>query len=279
MLLIAYFAKKGRVNTIFQIKGSEENKEGVLLCEWGAAHCCIAWYNEQQKILSDLHYVSFDALDEPTVLHIIEALSERADYASKIIICSSFPQAIVTPAKLYNTENNLIAALYGRRFTPQFTEAVNEWQVINVFAFPAQIGSAITKRFPTALVTHVYTPELKIYNGFVAENQVVVHFTPKHFRVTVKHSGQLQLAQIYFYNAPLDVVYYLLKIFEELELDKADTTLILAGLIEQESPLYKEIDGYFLNVHFAKASTILLSGNDHPQHFFTSIYNLAACVS
>jgi len=279
MLLIAYFAKKARVNTIFQISSSEKTEEDVLLCEWGAAHCCIAWYNEALKTLSDLHYVSFDLLDEPMVENLLEALSQRAPRAKQMVICSSFPQAVLTPAKLYNRDSNLISNLFGRRFSPQFSDAVNEWQLINVFAFPNNIGAAITKRFPSATVTHVHTPELKIYNGFVAENQVVVHFTPKHFRVTVKQSGQLQLAQIYFYSAPLDVVYYLLKIVEELNLDKEDTTLILAGLIDQESPLYKEIESYFLNVHFAKASTISLSGNDQPQHFFTSLYNLAACVS
>jgi hypothetical protein len=111
----------------------------------------------------------------------------------------------------------------------------------------------------------------------VAESQVAVHFTPFNFRVIVKKEGQLQLAQMYCYQAPLDVVYYLLKIIQEIDLLKEDTFIILSGLIEEDSALFKELHQYFLNVHFALPGNVTLQNNKLPQHFFTSMYNLAAC--
>lgn len=267
------------LNTIFEIGGTGDRDTGILLCEWGAGHCCIAMLHEPSKTLTYLGYFGVEANDEPAVASVLEALAGRAASATRVVICSAFPQAVLVPRRLFKEGQDFISPMYGNRFAPQLSEAINEWQVVNAFALPAHLHHPITARFPEALITHVYSAELRIYNGFVAEHQMVIHFSPNYFRVVVKKSGQLQLVQIYFYKAPLDVVYYLLKIVEELQLDKDDTYLVVSGLIEESSVLYKDIESYFSNVHFAKPHPVTLTSNDHPQHFFTSMYKLAACVS
>ncbi len=268
--------KKLVLNTLFHIAGTAADKGTILLCEWGETHCCIARYNEGTKTLSSLRYFTFQKNNEAATQEIISFLKDESNDEEKIVICSAFLQAVLTPSKIYNKEANLVQTMYGGSGN-EYADTINEWSVVNAFIFSAE--ALIKQQFPAAFFLHVYTPELKIYNGFVAENQIAVNFTPNYFRVLVKRSGQLELAQIYFYNAPLDVVYYLLKIVEELHFDKEDTLLILSGLIEESSALYKELDAYFTNVHFAKASGVTLPGNEHPQHFFTTMYNLAACVS
>jgi len=279
MVVNTYFAKMVVLNTIFRLNGPEEQKGTVLLCEWGAAHCCTAWYHETNKTISHLHYTGFDELDGATIQSIFALLTEQASSASKVVVCSAFPQAVLTPARYYRAEANLIETLYGKNFTPELTNPINEWLVINSFAFPKNLSDLFSMNLPHAHFMHVYTPELKIYNGFPAEDQVAIHFTPRHFRVVVKRSGQLQLAQIYFYSAPLDVVYFLLKICEEWALDKTETCMVLSGLIEVSSALYLELQNYFGNIHFAQPSGMPIEGSEHPAHFFTSISNLAACVS
>jgi hypothetical protein len=267
------------INPIFDIGNTRDTDSGVLLCEWGEAHCCIALLNESSKTLACLRYFSVEWNDEAAVENVLHILADLAASATRVVICSAFPQAVLVPGKMFSEEKDFISSLWGNRYTPQLADPINEWQVVNAFALPAPLYEKINGRFPGAAITHVYSPELKIYNGFVAEHQMVIHFSPNYFRVIVKRSGQLQLAQIYFYNAPLDVVYYLLKIVEELNLDKDDTYLIVSGLIEESSALYKDIESYFANVHFATPFPVTLPGNVHPQHFFTSMYKLAACVS
>jgi hypothetical protein len=77
----------------------------------------------------------------------------------------------------------------------------------------------------------------------------------------------------------LDVVYYLLKICYELNLDQSETYVVVSGLIDKDSALYNELHNYFLNLHFAQAPSYSLPQNEHPHYYFTSLYNLAACVS
>ncbi len=271
--------KRKALNTIFTINPELEDTSNVLLCEWGEDHFCIAGYDEENKRLQRLEYIGFDKENGRRVNEVLQLVKEREREDSKIIFCSAFAQSVLTPAKLYHQKNNTLTELYGNQFSFQLSDVINEWQLVNVYAFPASIYKSIVQDFPSAGFFHVYTPELKIYNGFVAENQVAIHFTPKYFRVLVKSFGQLQLAQMYFYNAPLDVVYFLLKIFQELYLTKEDTYLILSGLIEEKSALYREIESYFLNVHFALPSTISLNNSELPSYFFNSMYNLALCVS
>jgi hypothetical protein len=267
------------LNTIFNISSEADDTSNLLLCEWGEDHFCLAGYDSENKKLINLEYFSFEKNDADALFQVIELVEKRKKDDLKIVFCSAFPQAVLTPSKLYDSKNNILKDLYGQRFSFQLNDVINEWQVVNVYAFPATIYKSIVKAFPSANFFHVYTTELKIYNGFVAENQVAVHFTPKYFRVVVKQNGQLQLAQMYFYNAPLDVVYYLLKIFQELNLEKEDTYVLLSGLIEENSALYKEIESYFFNVHFALPSIIHFEHSEHPTHFFNSMFNLALCVS
>jgi hypothetical protein len=134
------------------------------------------------------------------------------------------------------------------------------------------------KSLRTGEAVHAFTCQLRSYNGFVAEDQMTVHFTGKEIRVIAKRDQQLKLVQSYFYTAPMDVVYYLLSIAREYGFSQSGTTLILSGLISEESAMYKELHQYFSAVHFWKPVTKAILQNEHPQHFFSSIYNLAGCV-
>jgi hypothetical protein len=160
-----------------------------------------------------------------------------------------------------------------------FTDRVADWQIVNSYSLPGTIHDRIVKQFPSAVFFHAYTPSLKIYNGFVAADQVDLHFTTHNFRVLVKKSQQVHLAQTYSYKTPLDVVYYLLKICYEFKLEQAEVFLIVSGLIDQDSAMYSELHNYFLNIHFAHAPSYTLPETEHPHYYFSSLYNLAACVS
>ncbi len=109
-------------------------------------------------------------------------------------------------------------------------------------------------------------------------NGLVVHFTNKEIRVTAIKQEQLKLAQIYAYTTPLDVVYYLLLICQEHDLSQTETPLLLSGLMSEDSAMYKELYQYFSNIQFWKPASKTALQSEYPHHFFSSLYNLAACV-
>ncbi len=266
------------MNTLFHIEQEvKDDGEPVLLCEWGEDFCIIAYYYEQSRNLQSLDYFSFECLNEALIENILKKIQDRHN-TSKQIISSAFPQAMLLPKIFYKEKHNVLSQLYGSEFKNEINDFIGEWQIYNIYAFPDYLYMQLKKALPDCSFLHAYTSTLNVYNGFAGANQLMVHFTPKHFRVVVKKEVQLLLAQIYFYNSPLDVVYYLLKIFQELGLSKEETQIILSGLVEEDSALYKELYHYFFNVHFDTSVSISLPKLDYPQHFFTSIYKLAACV-
>jgi len=261
------------VKTLFQF-GDQNRQVSTVLCEWGKQHCCLAGFDAGSNQINWLTYKTYDVLDDST----IKALVDELGGAGTVVVAASFPEFILTPLgqdgeailrHLYNPTQTVVALF----------DNINEWQVKNHYLIPKAVHNAFNDKFSNISYINFFTAALKNNNDHTASDQIAIHFSPNQFSVLIKKSGQLQLAQIYHYQAPLDVVYYLLKIVEEFSLSKEETALIISGLIEESSDLYKELYQYFLHIHFAKPSLGTVDGNTYPPHFFTSIYNLTACVS
>ncbi|MBA2329241.1 MAG: DUF3822 family protein [Flavisolibacter sp.] len=264
------------MRTLIELENGEQEQANVLLCELGEQYVIHGMYDERSRTITSLQYLEI----ENWTREIIEKLSRKFSElkSEKQFFCSAFPKNILIPRN-YFFEQNILHLMFDMQKDFFMQDQIPEWQIINSYAFPDAAHKYLSEQFPSAEFRNVFTPSLKIYNGFTAENQVAIFFNSKQFRVIIKKGGQLQLAQMYIYTSSSDVIYYLLKIFLELDLSKDDTILILSGLIEEDSALYKQLFSYFPHIHFAVPSTIKLLNSDKPHHYFTSLYNLAACVS
>jgi hypothetical protein len=267
------------LKTVFHIQGEQVAQEGqALLLEIGADHCSYAFLDKMQRSITGLKYFSLDEFEtEEHLRSILNEISERNFI--EVLICTAYPEALLTPFKFADQDGPLLNLIYDQPAQKHLKDTINEWQIVNAYAMPLAVYELLEEAFPSARFIHAYTPSLKVYSGSDAGDQVLVHFTLQHFRVLVKKGGQVQLAQIYSYKTPLDVVYYLLKICSELQLSQSDVHLVLSGLVEETSALYNELHNYFLQIGFVAPPTVSVPQNEYPQHFFTSTYNLAACVS
>jgi hypothetical protein len=258
--------------------GRETDVCDILLLEIGADHCCYAFLKGASNSFELIRYISFEELEaEQQLAAILDELKKTA--CDRIFVSSSFSQVLLVPDQYADGAASFLSGIFEIRDQKQFRDKVVEWQVTTAYSMPASVCKQILEFFPSAVFFHAYTPAMKIYNGFVATNQIDIHFTTAFFRLLVKKEGKVQLAQTYSYKTPLDVVYYLLKVCYEFGLDQSEVFLIVSGLIDQDSALYSEMHKYFLNLHFAQAPAYTLPENEHPHHYFTSLYKLAACVS
>lgn len=274
-----YFAKNKPVNTLFEIRSEAELSDNhTLLMEIGNGYCSYAYLNRAANAIDGLRYFSFEeTAAEESLSEIIKNISEAKRQAA--VVCSSFPQALLTPAKLFVQDYSMLDTVYGQPSQAYFHDDIPEWQMVNAYSFPASLRRLFDEAFSSVAMYHAYTPAIKIYSGYVADNQLLVHFTEQNFRVLLKKDAAIQLAQTYSYKTSLDVVYYLLKICYEFDLRQQSVHIIVSGLVEENSGLFTELRQYFSNVHFTHPPEIAFPGNTHPHHFFTSLFNLAACVS
>jgi len=71
-------------------------------------------------------------------------------------------------------------------------------------------------------------------------------------------------------------LYYLVKISNQFSLSRQELLLQLSGLIDQDSALFTELSQYFLQLEFRPG---LWQDTGYPDHFFTSLNDLARCAS
>ena len=248
-----------------------------MLLEIGMDHCCYARLDEASKRFLFVRYFSFD--DQESEGNIGSLLDTITDVPSRVVIGSAYAPALLVPQQFFKQDFLLPQLVYDLPAQKYLSDAVPEWQLVTTYAIPSAIYDQLNARFPGARYCHVYSPALKFYNGYVAEDQVDIHFSMQVFRVLVKKDNAVQLVQTYSYKTPLDVVYYLLKICYEFKMDQAHLFMIVSGLIDKDSALYQELHHYFTNLHFAAAPDYTLPEAEHPHYYFTSLYNMAACAS
>lgn len=204
--------------------------------------------------------------------------SQKERFSGPAVVCSALPQALLFPNKFFQEDYSLLDRVYEEPAQDYFHDRIPEWQLVTAYSLPQQLAQTVRNGFSEVQFFHAYTPGIKIFNGFVADHQLMVHITGQHFRVLVKKDAAIHLAQTYAYKTPLDVIYFLMKICYEFGLSQEGVYLILSGLVEKDSNLFTELQQYFAHIHFAQQPEIGLPQSSHPHYFFTSIYNLASCV-
>ena len=264
------------MKTVFAL-GDNNERADVLLVDLGEDHCCYALFDSEKRTIPFLKFIGFD--DHEAEEGFGSILEEIGHPVNQVVVSSSFPQALLVPREFSSNAGPLLEPFYDLPLQKQMKDPIAEWQMDALYSLPIRIYDQLVAKFPSARFFHSYTTCLKTNNGFSAENQVDLHISTRQFRVMVKKDNRVQLAQTYAYRTPLDVVYFLLKICYEFGLDQSSVSVILSGLIEKDSAMYKELHNYFMNLYFAGESSYELPENELPHHYFTSLYNLAACAS
>lgn len=264
------------MKTLFNIGEAKANNHQLVL-EIGKEHCCYGLFDVAARKFDHLSYCSFDELAAGDV--ITELTGRIGGSLKSIVVGSAFEQALLVPQPIAGKEYALSELVYDLPAQKFLQDTIQEWQMVIQHSMPQKLYDQLLHAFPEAVFFHAYTPAIKIYNGFVAEDQVSIHFSLQQFRVIVKKDNALHLVQTYTYKTPLDVVYYLLKICAAFGLEQSHLFLIVSGLIDKDSAMFTELHHYFLNLHFAAAPASQVPDSDLPHYYFTSLYNLAACAS
>ncbi len=263
---------------LFEIGEWTKAANSNLLLEIGTNYTAFACLNKDAHTIEALGayaFVETALADElPGLLNRFSSLP-----VSSVQVASAFPEALLVPQKFFNGDYGMLEAMYGQPAQQFQHDAIPEWQMVVVYALPSAVHNVLAQSFSSISYMHVYTPMVKLYSGFMADEQLLLHLMPGQFRVLVKGAGNVLLAQTYRYETPHDLVYYLLRICGEFGLNQSTTQIIFSGMVQKPSALYAEVESYFAAVHFANPPELELPQTDVPHHFFTSLYNLALCAS
>lgn len=217
-------------------------------------------------------------IDLQIVFHQNEILSQKF---KNIFVVYSFPQSILVPFTLYDSEKNslLMNLMHGDLHEHEtiLTDVVAEESVYNCYRIPNGISEVIQNQYPEAVCTHQYSLLLK--KTVEDKNKLQVIFYAKKLIVILILNGKHQLIQSFDYRTPEDVSYILLNICHQFQISSINVEI--SGLLEENSALYKEIYKFFMDIEFTKLPDEANYSEEikqFPSHYFSYIFALNSCV-
>lgn len=272
---------------VFKIGHSEDlnASQANLLMEIGETHCCFAITDHADQMMVQSVYYAVDGNDRDDMLKkILQMHPELGRSFRQTVIGYYMRENILIPSKLYHFEETkkLLQTLYEKEQNTTISESVSEWQLYNAYNVPVSLHESLSRSFATGNFWHVYSVTLKNKIDQHEAGKLIIDFKTDSFSVVVVKNNSILLAQIFAYAKPADILYWLLKICKEYSLSQNEVKLLISGLIDKSSAMYKDLNQYFLNIEFASiVNGVKLSNPFHvyPIHFFSSLYKLAACVS
>lgn len=251
--------------------------ESILLLNIGNQHCCLALANMEADQLFQLGYYSFPQVSPGILNEIFSKHQLLSGNFKKIKISFDFPFQTFIPLEYYKKDDE-IHFLDGRdeikKYSSVFSDKIQGFQFYNVYAVPSDIDQYLTTLFKEYDRHNHYS--LTIAKADIHANQqtIFVDFRKDQFAIVVFSSNKLLLARLFVYQTPEDVLYYLLNVTQQFGLSQDNLHLMISGLVDKDSALYKYLYQYFIHVDFRNAQW---RTPDFPLHYFTTLNDLALC--
>ena len=269
---------------LFYIKNEDqsENTRDVLLLIVGSTYCSFAVFNHASKELLQFGYYSMDNGENISTLFDLHAELKEPFFQTVVAYDTDEAQLIPSSYYKYQEAKLHLDTVYG--ICPNriiVTEDLPDKKMHTLYRVSADAHDLLNKRFISGKFWHLNS----IYLNNLQDNPddaILINFKPAGFSILVFKNGILQLTNTFYYDTPEDVLYYLLKICQQCGLSQQSTKIILSGLIEKDSAIYRELFKYFIDLHFEQLPGHIKITDDfcnYPGHYFTTITKLSQCVS
>lgn len=275
------------MRTVFEILPSSFNAENSkLICEVSDEGFTFCIKDEMKNSFIGLGVYHFEkkkasvglSIALQVFFHQKEILSEKF---KSICIVYSFPESALVPVSLYNKEkkSSLMNTLFGDLNEKEriLTDEISEASMYNCYRIPDSIVEVLQEKFPSFSNIHQYSLLLK---KPIKETELLsVIFYSNKIIVSVLKDGKYHLINHFNYKVPEDVSYTLLNICRQLDIK--NPPLFISGLIEESSPLFKELYKYFEKIELASLPEGYLYSEDitrFPSHYFSHIFAADSCA-
>ncbi len=165
-----------------------------------------------------------------------------------------------------------------------FSERLKQTDAVNVFAIPLELKNCIQRQFPLVEFHHYSTALLEnslLENKKNSETNVVLNIHVSYFEIIIANQKSLVFYNTFRYTTAEDLVYYLLFVLEQFNLNPETVKIKITGELDKNSTIYSLLYKYIRELSFGQKPSSLKYGSkldSLPKHFFYSLYSLQLCV-
>jgi len=257
-----------------------------LIVDLSNAHLSCLVVNEDLKIVAfELFKLYEDELDFDDIIVDIMKESRLLDKSytdTKVFINSA--EAVLIPGKHFNKQvaEDFLTIGFGEphKQVMRYNEFHHDTEDITVaFRLQEQVPDQINRRLIMVEFHHVYIKmaEHLLKKDISVGDIIKVQFYYKHIIVGVRKQGKLQLVQYFDYQTAEDVLYHLLHICQEFDLQTNKVMLEISGIVDLQSALYTTLEKYFDQIGLEEINQQQLSPDfqQYPSHYLAPFFNLA----
>lgn len=258
----------------------------ILVCEISNEGFSYAIKDDEENNYVGVAVYHFDkdtlAVNYASVMeNVIKQQSLFSENFKKVYIIYSFSESVLIPFSLYssNENTNVLNCIYGdlHKNVSILTDLIAEKGIYNCYRIPTEIVCIIKSKFPHATHRHQYSVLLRQLP--LKGDKMSVIFYPQKIIMVLTKNRKLQFINSFYYRTAEDVSYILLNACSQYEIKNIPVEV--SGLIEKNSPLYKEIYKYFSMVRCTALPETCNYSNEitrHPSHYFSHIFAVDSCV-
>jgi hypothetical protein len=258
-----------------------------LLIEAGEFHLAfVSWHPQENKILA-LDYARFSSGQAVEAYErILHAHPSKQMHWEKQQVFYFSREQVLMPEKLHQEGVARLALnLVHGDLEPdgEMEDTITGTDIRNYYRTSTEIQKTIQRAFPFAVHGHSFSSLLSCLTRRTEElpgQFMYVQVYYQQISLVVFMQGRLYLAQVFPYEIPEDISYFLLNTAEQLRLDPNEVPLFVSGLVDLESPFYLELQKYFRDISMDAVPELVKLTEDFnhfPRHFFTPQIMLAAC--
>lgn len=273
--------KDANLHQLFTYEPTEVvTTETILALQFGDRYASFALKDRQQGQLLALGYLRIANWGQPAFDQLMGMIDRWLTPQQGVEIAFDMENLSMLPVAGY--EEKKLQALHQSLFpfnnTAVFkTETMAEWQLQLGYTLPAILLQGCLSSFPGARVRHAFKLALDKAGQSGAAGKLLIDIGIDTFRVLLLKNNRLQLFQNYPYATPADVLYYILSVCEAQLVSPAEVSVVLTGLLEKDSALFKELWQYFAQIELREAE-FMADDLPFPQHYFTTLNDLLLCA-
>lgn len=164
------------------------------------------------------------------------------------------------------------------------SDKISSLDAFNLYTIPVQIVNTIKELYPSAGLycqSSALIESLLIINkNRSAIKRTFANVRNTHVDVVITDGRKLLYYNAFPYKTSEDFIYYLMFVFEQLQMNPAEVELVLSGFINRDSKLFDITYKYIRNINFQQYSDSFLYSyifNDVPAHYYFNLLNLNQC--
>jgi hypothetical protein len=250
----------------------DANGLSFIILEEGVSRALVIYHFEAGTSITVVDHINDIITDHPVLQQKFK----------KVHIIYGYPVSVLVPQQFINSNNHsaLLELVFGDTNDMVLrTELLEKKSLTNIYGVPAEIEQVLSRYFEFAESGHIYS----LLPGVADEagHHLYCIFGTGELKAIVIKDGQLQAMQNFCYKTPEDVIYHLLNCCKCFDIDPDEIDIRLSGMIDESSPLYKELYKYFLLLNFDVLPEKFEYPEEikqFPEHYFSHLYSLAACV-